>query len=158
MHGRGVAFRGLGYDEFDAGIAIDLCDSFETAFDHVRTGKVDFGIVPAAYNNLFRLHCQYRDLAIADAFPLATKEMVLAKRADAPAIRTVALHPTTKSLAPAGAQLIEIPSKPLCVEAVLTGTADAAIGSRDVAEAAGLEIVESFGEIPMSWEVFARRR
>lgn len=122
----------------------------------MRAGRAGFGIVPAAYNHLFRLHCEYRDLAIREAFPLATKAMVLARRPGA-VVRSVALHPTTESLVPDGLERVYIPSKPRCIAAVIAGEADAAIGSEDVAAAHGLEVVERFGEIPMTWEVFVRR-
>lgn len=140
-----------------ASYGISLEPSFEAALQNVRTGEASFGIVPAAYNNLFRLHSDFRDLVIAEAFPLPTKEMVLARRPGSTDIKRVALHRSTDALCPANTEKLYIPSKPLCIEAVVRGDADAAIGSRDVVENYGLEIIESFGEIPMSWEVFARR-
>jgi len=139
-------------------VRIDLRDTFEEALEEVRQQRSHFAIVPAAYNNLFRLHCEYRDLDIWQTFPLATKEMVLAKRSETNGIKTVALHPSTDYLAPEGMKKLYIPSKPLCVEAVVNREADAVIGSIDVIEQHELEIMESFGEIPMTWEVFRRRR
>ncbi|MBI2971075.1 MAG: hypothetical protein HYY37_01500 [Candidatus Aenigmarchaeota archaeon] len=156
--GSPVRHREAFHGPYSGPVKIVLRDSFEESLQEVREGGADFGVVPAAYNNLFRLHCQYRDLDIWQAFPLPTKEMVLAQRPGTKAVRKVALHPTTEPLAPPGTELLYIPSKPRCVEAVIHGEADAAIGSRDVAEQHGLEVVENFGSIPMTWEVFRRRR
>ncbi|MBI2005550.1 MAG: hypothetical protein HYS80_02185 [Candidatus Aenigmarchaeota archaeon] len=135
---------------------LKLSSSFEKALQDVREGGAHFGIVPAAYNDLLGLHYRFRDLLIDELFLLPTKEMVLARRSGTEVIRCVALHPSTDSFAPEGVEKLYIPSKPLCIEAVIRGDADACIGSRDVADKYGLEVVESYGEIPMSWEVFRR--
>ena len=140
---------------------LDLRRSFDNALQMVRSQEASFGIVPAAYkavdDDLFRLHVRNRDLVIVEAFPLATKEMCLGKKPGTEEIRRVALHPTTDSLCPPGVEKLYIHSKPLCVEAVVKGEADAAIGSVDVMRQYGLEIAEGFGEIPMTWEVFRKR-
>ncbi len=133
-----------------------LKDSFEDALQSVREGESRLGVVPAAYNNLFRLHCDYRDLDIYKAFPLATKEIVLARVPGKGTIRKVACHPSTETLLPEGVERLSISSKPLCVKAVVNGEADACIGSIDVVEENCLEIVNSFGKIPMTWEVFRK--
>ena len=132
-----------------------LCESFEDALDRVRDGS-DFGIVPAAYPGLFALHCKYRDLPIIGSFVLYTKSMVLARANQNGPIRTVALHPATKHLLSDQYEPVFINSKPLCLRKVVDGDVDAGIGSKDVAEELGLKIVEEFGEIPMTWEVFSR--
>lgn len=160
----GREFSGIRYEEMDRRVKIDLHGSFEDALIAVREGRAEFGVVAAAYNHLFRLHCQFRDLDMSYTFPLATKEIVLAKKSTTDDIRTVALHPTTECLlqytshVPKDVKTDPIPNKPLCIQEAADGKVDAAIGSKDVAEQHGLVIVESFGEIPMSWEVFGRRR
>lgn len=150
------------YEKFELAVhqpmRISLQSSFAEALQHVREKKADFGIVPAAFPDLLRFHYENRDLGILLAFSYPTKELVYAKKPGIKQPTRIALHPSTDKFSPEGLEKIYIHSKPLCVEAVVRGETDAAIGSRDVVENYGLEIIESFGEIPMSWEVFARRR
>ena len=135
-----------------------LFSSFEEVLRSVSIEKAHCGIVPAAYNELFQLHVQALNdgLYIRDVFILPTKEMVLAKGKYCNGkIKSIALHPSTESLVPFGIEKVYVRSKPLGIEKVVNGEVDAAIASRDVAEKHNLEIVESYGEIPMTWEVFA---
>ena len=135
-----------------------LFPSFEEVLKNVSTEKAYFGIVPAAYNELFRLHVQaLKDgLYISDVFILPTKELVMAKGKWCNGnIKSIAIHHSTESLAPSGIEKVYVQSKPLGIEKVVNREVDAAIASRDVAEKHNLEIVETFGEIPMTWEVFA---
>lgn len=136
---------------------IQLYSSFESALDTVRFRNSDFAIVPAAYNGLFSLHLLYRDVPIIDTFILPTKPMVLAKiPGQIGEIRRVAIHPATKPLLPESCEPVYVESKPLCLQMVADGKIQAGIGSEDVAESMGLEIVKNFGPIPMTWEVFGR--
>ncbi|MFB7906536.1 hypothetical protein ACFC1T_08935 [Kitasatospora sp. NPDC056076] len=89
-----------------------------------------------------------------------TKPMALAVRPDrrgAPA--SVALHAATRSFAEIwlpGVERQYVPAKPLAVEMVVDGRADACIGSVDVIERAGLSIVQVVRPA-MVWCLYAGR-
>ena len=140
-------------------------ESFRAALDDVVDSRANAAIMPLAYKpvqgelGFFDLLAKYDgSIHVAESFNLRTKPMVFATRPrrDLASVRTVASHPSTAGLVPQGYSIVEINSKPSCVEAVLNGQAYACIGSLDVAVERGLEIVREYKGNPMTWLVFKR--
>lgn len=139
---------------------VALFASFADAAEHARetggyalipTGYLDFrnGKITDTWVDLhFRLHGRMRMVAVWES---PTKEMCLAinrdRVSDRRFIRSVAVHPATSVFAQqacAGAELTFFSSKPLAVEAAVSGQVDACIGSVDVVAESPLEPVDYF--------------
>jgi hypothetical protein len=154
------------------GAHVALWPSFPAAVERVAEAG-GMALVAAGYldptaatrNSWVDLHFGYRSrLSLKAVWEAPTKPMCLAVRPTAepgvPAtIGTLALHPSTRRLVDSAisedTRIVHVRAKPLAVEAVVTGEADACVGSVDVVERAGLRIVERF-DPTMVWCLYER--
>lgn len=148
-----------------------LFPSFAAAVEHaeqtdgyalIPTGYLDFqdGLLADTWVDMhFRLLGRMR---IADVWESRTKTMCLAinreRVANRDSIRSIALHPATAVFARracAGAQISFVSSKPLAVQAAVSGSVDACIGSTDVVADSTLEPIEYFHPT-MVWTLYRK--
>lgn len=146
-----------------------LFPSFAAAAEHAEeTGG--YALVPAGYldfqdgelaDTWVDLHFRLLDrMRITGVWESPTKAMCLAinreRVADRASIRSIALHPATAVFARqacADAETVFFNSKPLAVEAAVSGQVDACIGSADVVAESPLEPIEYFHPT-MVWTLY----
>lgn len=146
-----------------------LFPSFAAAIDHAQETS-EYALVPAGYldfregkladswvDNHFRLLGLMR---IVDVWESSTKPMCLAinrqRVADRESIRSIALHPATAVFARqtcGDAEMTFFSSKPLAVDATVSGRFDACIGSVDLVVDSPLEPIEYFHPT-MVWTLY----
>lgn len=68
------------------GLSVELFGTFDDVLDHLLGRKVDFALVPSAYQGLTRFHW-HRDLRLQGFFPLATPEYGIASATGGPPAR-----------------------------------------------------------------------
>ena len=146
-----------------------LFPSFAAAIDHAQETN-GYALVPAGYLDFQEgeltdawVHMHFRHLGrmrIVDVWESSTKPMCLAinrhRVADRESIRSIAVHPATTVFAQQAcvdAEITFFSSKPLAVEAAVSGRVDACIGSVDVVADSPLEPVEHFNPT-MVWILY----
>ena len=154
------------------GADVELVESFPTAMRTARDHH-ELALVAAGYldpwseeGSWVDLHFRYRlQMELLSVWQAPTKPICVAARpgqddGTMDDFRSVAIHPSTRSLLPdrlRNLEVVEVRAKPHAVDLVCRHQVDVCLGSLDVANAAGLRVLEVF-EPTMVWCLYGPRQ
>ncbi|WP_409180693.1 hypothetical protein F9C11_29940 [Amycolatopsis sp. VS8301801F10] len=139
--------------------SVVLYDTLEDAVEHVLDEPADSALLGCiVYPRLHEIVFDHLDsLALRECFTMPTHRMVLAKPAGSPEIgprSTVLCHPAPVQLLDGrGLDVRLATSNAAAARQCAAGEADACITTIVAAGAAGLDIVEDFGPVPMGFSI-----
>lgn len=144
--------------------SIDLVsDMAGEGLERVRSEPNSFLVQCSAHHQANVVNMRYpREVFMVDSFMHPTMEIGLIARRDVDNPRRLAIMKATSGYLDLAdwEEVIHVPSKPVVAEKLLKGEADAGIASvMHVDENPdALRVVESFGEVMTSWNVFGSRQ
>ena len=147
---------------------VNLYDSFEDVLEALSRNEIKLAVVPNAYERVNEYYIN-PETVLVDLFIHSTPSYGLVKRPneDIPAVGcSIVTHPAPRKLVdlllsrvkspPQNFKVSLVKSTSVAANMVKSGEADLAITNEIAARKNGLEIIEMYGAIKMSWSVFAK--
>lgn len=139
---------------------IMLYSSFEEAIEILINKKSDIAIVPSAYRNFSKLIFENNNkIKITNSFMYDTPNLAIARKNLETNVTKIATHPSPSSLVQRvypDAEIVFAESNSKAALMLLNGEVEACMTNYICVEKYGFSIVEDFGPISMSWNVFER--
>lgn len=147
-------------DRTGLAVPIILHGTLEEAADHVAASAGTALVACCAYPELHTLvYERIGRLTMVDCFLMATHHMVLARRTETACAVSICVHPAPAALAPASyATVLGASSNSDAARRCASGLADACVTTLTAAVTEGLDIVQDFGPVTLSFSVHVAAR